>query len=277
MDVGRIGGDDASTPSTRSSRRRSRSSTRWLPFARRIGADAKEVERGLKTERRIGPRAYLSAGGAFAGGTLARDVTFLRELRSRLHRTDPAHGCACSQAIRRIARGRDDGWSRDLGDLAGVDKSRCGASPTSQAPIRCADPAPSSCAAGWRAVARWCTSTIRRCLRCQKTWRVDAPSGSGCCRCRRPRARCRNRVADLSRGGRESACSRMRRDCGAGRRTGFWAGCWGTIRGIRYRSRRTAKGMTHEHSRAVTPSSPAPIRDWVLRLPSASRRPAQAC
>lgn len=38
------------------------------------GADAKEVERGLKSESRIGPKAYLSPGGAFAGGTLARDV-----------------------------------------------------------------------------------------------------------------------------------------------------------------------------------------------------------
>jgi UDPglucose 6-dehydrogenase len=46
----------------------------------RAGADAKEVERGLRTERRIGPHAYLSPGGAFAGGTLARDVSFLREL-----------------------------------------------------------------------------------------------------------------------------------------------------------------------------------------------------
>jgi UDPglucose 6-dehydrogenase len=42
-----------------------------------VGADAKEVERGLKTENRIGPRAYLSPGAAFAGGTLARDVAFL--------------------------------------------------------------------------------------------------------------------------------------------------------------------------------------------------------
>ncbi|MEO6568510.1 MAG: nucleotide sugar dehydrogenase [Opitutaceae bacterium] len=40
----------------------------------RTGADAKEVERGLKSESRIGPKAYLSPGGAFAGGTLARDV-----------------------------------------------------------------------------------------------------------------------------------------------------------------------------------------------------------
>jgi UDPglucose 6-dehydrogenase len=42
-----------------------------------IGADAKEVERGLKSEGRIGPRAYLAPGAAFAGGTLARDVRFL--------------------------------------------------------------------------------------------------------------------------------------------------------------------------------------------------------
>src|SRR5215467_6605956 len=46
----------------------------------RVGADAKEVERGLKTEARIGPRAYLAPGGAFAGGTLARDVAFLTAL-----------------------------------------------------------------------------------------------------------------------------------------------------------------------------------------------------
>jgi UDPglucose 6-dehydrogenase len=42
-----------------------------------VGADAKEVARGLKTEARIGPRAYVSPGGPFAGGTLARDIEFL--------------------------------------------------------------------------------------------------------------------------------------------------------------------------------------------------------
>jgi UDPglucose 6-dehydrogenase len=45
-----------------------------------VGADAKEVERGLKSEARIGPKAYLSPGGAFAGGTLARDIAFLTKL-----------------------------------------------------------------------------------------------------------------------------------------------------------------------------------------------------
>lgn len=44
------------------------------------GADAKEVERGLKSEPRIGSNAYLNPGAAFAGGTLARDVAFLERV-----------------------------------------------------------------------------------------------------------------------------------------------------------------------------------------------------
>lgn len=46
----------------------------------KVGASAKEVERGLKTEVRIGPKAYLSPGGPFAGGTLARDLEFLKQM-----------------------------------------------------------------------------------------------------------------------------------------------------------------------------------------------------
>ena len=45
-----------------------------------VGADASEVTAGLKSEPRIGPRAYLGAGGPFAGGTLARDVVTLSRL-----------------------------------------------------------------------------------------------------------------------------------------------------------------------------------------------------
>jgi UDPglucose 6-dehydrogenase len=45
-----------------------------------VGADAREVERGLKSESRIGPKAYLSPGGPFAGGTLARDVIALMDI-----------------------------------------------------------------------------------------------------------------------------------------------------------------------------------------------------
>jgi UDPglucose 6-dehydrogenase len=44
------------------------------------GADAKEVSAGLKSEARIGAKAYLGPGGPFAGGTLARDVVTLSKL-----------------------------------------------------------------------------------------------------------------------------------------------------------------------------------------------------
>ncbi|MDR3491472.1 MAG: nucleotide sugar dehydrogenase [Gammaproteobacteria bacterium] len=46
----------------------------------RVGADAREVERGLKSEDRIGPKAYLRPGNAIAGGTLARDVNYLIQI-----------------------------------------------------------------------------------------------------------------------------------------------------------------------------------------------------
>lgn len=45
-----------------------------------VGADAGEVEKGLKSEVRIGTKAYLHPGDAFAGGTLARDVSFLLQI-----------------------------------------------------------------------------------------------------------------------------------------------------------------------------------------------------
>ena len=45
-----------------------------------VAADAREVERGMKSESRIGPRAYVGPGMAFSGGTLARDIHFLIKL-----------------------------------------------------------------------------------------------------------------------------------------------------------------------------------------------------
>jgi UDPglucose 6-dehydrogenase len=82
------------------------------------GADARDVERGLKTESRIGPKAYLGPGAAFAGGTLARDVVFLRQLGERVHRSTPLmDGVESSNREHR-------GWARrrlqhELGALAG--------------------------------------------------------------------------------------------------------------------------------------------------------------
>jgi len=54
-----------------------------------VGADAKEVEMGLKSDPRIGIKAYLSPGLGFAGGTLARDVRKLSDLQSQI-RKEPA-------------------------------------------------------------------------------------------------------------------------------------------------------------------------------------------
>ena len=45
-----------------------------------LGADARAVERGLKSDYRIGEKAYLSPGSSFSGGTLARDLNYLKEI-----------------------------------------------------------------------------------------------------------------------------------------------------------------------------------------------------
>jgi UDPglucose 6-dehydrogenase len=45
-----------------------------------VGAHADEVERGLRSETRIGAQAYIRPGAAFAGGTLARDVVTLTQM-----------------------------------------------------------------------------------------------------------------------------------------------------------------------------------------------------
>ncbi|MBV8803193.1 MAG: UDP-glucose/GDP-mannose dehydrogenase family protein, partial [Gammaproteobacteria bacterium] len=49
----------------------------------KVGANAAEVEIGLKSEERIGKKAYLRPGNAIAGGTLARDVNYLVEIGHR--------------------------------------------------------------------------------------------------------------------------------------------------------------------------------------------------
>ncbi|OGT38021.1 MAG: hypothetical protein A3F11_03370 [Gammaproteobacteria bacterium RIFCSPHIGHO2_12_FULL_37_14] len=54
-----------------------------------VGANAQEVERGLKTEERIGPKAYLRPGNAIAGGTLARDVNYLTQIGQQHNITTP--------------------------------------------------------------------------------------------------------------------------------------------------------------------------------------------
>jgi UDPglucose 6-dehydrogenase len=84
-----------------------------------VGADAKEVERGLKSEMRIGPRAYLAPGAAFAGGTLARDIAFL---------VDIAATCTVAVPVLESVRPSNEvhkGWiDRKLAELVDVSESR---------------------------------------------------------------------------------------------------------------------------------------------------------
>jgi UDPglucose 6-dehydrogenase len=86
--------------------------------AESVGADAREVERGLKTEGRIGPRAYLKPGAAYAGGTLARDISYLITRGDDGHVATPLfHGV-------QVSNDEHKNWmfqavSRVLGDLAG--------------------------------------------------------------------------------------------------------------------------------------------------------------
>jgi len=83
-----------------------------------VGADAKEVERGLKSEQRIGPKSYLGPGAAFAGGTLARDVVFLSAVgRERGVPTKLIDGVKASNDVHRSWAQRRLGEL--LGDLAG--------------------------------------------------------------------------------------------------------------------------------------------------------------
>ena len=83
------------------------------------GADAKEVERGLKSEKRIGPGAYLGPGPAFAGGTLARDLAFLSGLGQSAKRKLPVVEAA------RLSNDLHKNWVTDrLEELLGALKGR---------------------------------------------------------------------------------------------------------------------------------------------------------
>ncbi|HEY8217630.1 MAG TPA: nucleotide sugar dehydrogenase [Acidimicrobiia bacterium] len=83
------------------------------------GARADEVEQALRSDPRIGARAYVHAGAAFAGGTLARDLAYLRELGAEHGMSTPLlDGVAGSNALHMT-------WAEqviadELGDLQGI-------------------------------------------------------------------------------------------------------------------------------------------------------------
>jgi UDPglucose 6-dehydrogenase len=83
-------------------------------IAEQVGANPSDIEKALRSEPRIGPNAYVKAGPAFAGGTLARDVQFLSAIAEHEKLETPligniiasnrAHGrWSISQLRRRVA------------------------------------------------------------------------------------------------------------------------------------------------------------------------------
>lgn len=86
----------------------------------RVGADATEVERGLRSEPRIGRRAYVSPGPPIAGGTLLRDIGFLAGLSAEHGLANPLIG-----AVRESNEHHQE-WAADRAAelLAGVEQPR---------------------------------------------------------------------------------------------------------------------------------------------------------
>ena len=137
-----------------------------------VGADAKEVESGLKSETRIGPGAYLSPGGPFTGGTLARDVTTLsdlgKELRvpvsliSAVRQSNNEHRFWALRKLKDRA-GASVGQARSpfLASLTSLGPARYAALARWNWPKRCAERAP------WQSdlTRRWanCQATFARC------------------------------------------------------------------------------------------------------------------
>lgn len=83
-----------------------------------VGADVTDVMSALKTDERIGPRAFLSPGPGFAGGTLARDVRILE----RAARTSGLTVPVLSGALRTNERQKRvvlEKLCRSLGSLKG--------------------------------------------------------------------------------------------------------------------------------------------------------------
>jgi UDPglucose 6-dehydrogenase len=88
-------------------------------IAERLGADARDVERGLKTDARIGAKAYVRAGEAFAGGTLARDLAYLEQLGSQAG-FEPLQIAATRLSNERHKAWLDDALRGALGTLEGA-------------------------------------------------------------------------------------------------------------------------------------------------------------
>jgi UDPglucose 6-dehydrogenase len=88
----------------------------------RVDADSLEVAQAMKLDRRIGPRAFLSPGLGFAGGTLGRDLCALQKL-GREHHCDTL----LPNAVMSINRTRAAGVKQSLLDYyESLDELRIG-------------------------------------------------------------------------------------------------------------------------------------------------------
>ena len=107
-------------------------------IAEKVGAQASDVEEGLKSEARIGRKAYLKPGAAFAGGTLARDVVFLGGLADHHAVTTPAARQYYSQQRRPPAVADAPRYPTVSVAKSSVGRSRFWAFPIRSGPTPCA-------------------------------------------------------------------------------------------------------------------------------------------
>lgn len=84
-----------------------------------VGADIRDVVRGMRLDRRIGPNAFLTPGLGFAGGTLGREIRALQQLAERRGRRT-----LLMDAVMAVNRGRArmvrDRLTRAYGSLEGL-------------------------------------------------------------------------------------------------------------------------------------------------------------
>jgi UDPglucose 6-dehydrogenase len=83
-----------------------------------VGADARQVERGLRGDPRIGGQAYVRAGHAFSGGTLARDLRVLSGLARSLDIATPVLDGVWESNSRQL-NWIDSALDRTLGSVQG--------------------------------------------------------------------------------------------------------------------------------------------------------------
>ena len=71
-------------------------------ICKQVGADADEVTLALRTDSRIGPKAYVESGRAFGNGTLERDVRALVDVMWGSYRSQSIHETPLLEAVLKV-------------------------------------------------------------------------------------------------------------------------------------------------------------------------------